>query len=684
MIRILAAACVLAGLSPAPQEGASVPALLDAVAAIGRLRWNSGSQSTPCILLLAPSGDTLVAARMSSDGFKALPGPFEAVFKSDSAQPVAVPAKFLAHDKGVGWFKLEGPATVKPVDIKLGPAPRPGATVFAAGIRQFERGKSMAQLSLGVVETAKSDERQDSLHVRSNYLLRDFEPLVMLDASGRLLALESGGRLSRTPGDILDSIEGAIVESRAEGLKEEFGRLKGKLIVTVSNPMGRMKSVTALMLQKGRFKEWPKRPNPNGRWPELGPQPVEVRFTISENTATAELNVPVDKDQERYWAFQYRVVRGDGAIRHSEWSFLANLTLGPEPSFSRRFEEPPAPPPRPPGPDVPLKPANVPTGSPVATGISLLEGITVDRGGVQITHSIDLPMCHGGCWSSDYRYVYLLDGRNVVRKISFPEFREICEYGIGYACSDIRRSGEGLVVLVSELREVWVLSHVTLALKTRIPLGTGARSLSVGERSSTAWVFGDSGEFLALDLSAGRVAKRIKVASLEAGAAKAVRPAQVEPLQVSMFEVSPNGRHLVVLGNKQIHRFSINEYTLAYDEISPEFPQTGLGSSGTMSISPDSHYLSVHKNGRTWIYRTTSFQAPVVEYSLIDVLGFDKNAGVLYGSRGAGNGLSILRVDGSVERTFDSIRHARRVLVHPEGSRVLVVGNELTLLEVLE
>jgi hypothetical protein len=103
-----------------------------------------------------------------------------------------------------------------------------------------------------------------------------------------------------------------------------------------------------------------------------------------------------------------------------------------------------------------------------------------------------------------------------------------------------------------------------------------------------------------------------------------------------------------------------------------------------MSISPDSHYLSVHKNGRTWIYRTTSFQAPVVEYSLIDVLGFDKNAGVLYGSRGAGNGLSILRVDGSVERTFDSIRHARRVLVHPEGSRVLVVGNELTLLEVLE
>src|SRR5688572_30987443 len=104
-MRFLAAAVVLlCSLGSTPQEATTVQALVDAVAAVGHVRWNNGTRTAPFVLFLTPSGDTVLAVRAGAD-VKDQAGPFEAVFRPDSPQEVKVQATFLSADALGAWLK---------------------------------------------------------------------------------------------------------------------------------------------------------------------------------------------------------------------------------------------------------------------------------------------------------------------------------------------------------------------------------------------------------------------------------------------------------------------------------------------------------------------------------------------------------------------------------------------------
>ena len=410
--------------------------------------------------------------------------------------------------------------------------------------------------------------------------------------------------------------------------------------------------------------------------PEVGARRAAIR---RRNAAYCDaFGVWAEKSMygRKYWGALRStfILDGDGVVRHSQWGALGPGAVQLDMSFSRRFEEGPTL--RPNVQPGQTKPAPIPPSQPVATGLSLLAGIEMVRGAqITRTHGIN---ARAGFWSPDCRFAYVLDLSNVVRKISVPEFREVCEYGIGYDCSDMRPSAEGPVIHVSGLGEVWVLSSSNLGVRSRTPI-PGHGRLSSAPSSSTAWMLVGL-EFVAIDLSAGRVAKRHTLESLEAGAARAVRPAKVEKLQVSTFEVAPSSRTLLVAGNRQLHRFAINGNNLSYEEISPEQDVVRVES---LVFSPDSYYVSALSNGRSRVYRTGKLDEIVVEYPQVELIGFDKPSEVLYGVFQAAPGMCILRADGTVERTIPGVR-SRKAWVHPDGSKVLLLGNELSLVEILE
>ncbi len=224
-------------------------------------------------------------------------------------------------------------------------------------------------------------------------------------------------------------------------------------------------------------------------------------------------------------------------------------------------------------------------------------------------------------WAPDGKSFYLLADDGLLQQIDVASGQTTQFADLGRVGANLAMSGEGLLVSVPSVNELWVLDPAKLAaIKKKIPV-PGIRRVSAGNNSSLAFAGSDKGNFpiQAVDLKKGAVVKiHPKVAS-------------------SLFRVSPDGKYYFAVGGiEQLHRYRIENENLIPEDVSYRIASNGQ----EICISPDSKYVCLGAaggNGKghpdhppvgnysTFIYPINNLKKPVTGYS---AGGFPRHAGI--------------------------------------------------------
>ncbi|MBI2901238.1 MAG: trypsin-like peptidase domain-containing protein [Planctomycetes bacterium] len=635
------------------------------------------------------------------------------VFAGGTRDERSVSAAVVGEDESrdLAILKVELANLPKPIDLSARVKLRETLPVYIVGFPFGEalstnRGNPAVTIGRGSISSIRLDDYGEIARIQIDGDLNPGNsggPIV--DAKGTLVGVAvakiSGTQigLAIPPKELEEMLQGRVRSIAFEETENREGTAKLKATAELIDPMRKMKSVSILLVAKDRLKTEPK-PDSQGFWGAIAPDMREYPLKIAGDGASAEIVLKGDVKQDVAYLFQTKYVRGDGVVRHTQ---PGDLRV----DFSRGTAA------KPDGPkksdkddwlgseEDKKKREAADAGKPVETG-ELLAGekktvVDATATRIKLDGKTVIPNLR---WSGDGKFVFVLEQNGVVRKIAVPEFKEERQFRIGRRCGWIDRSKEGLLVLVTDLQELWVLDDGTLSVKKKIAVGTASLVVS-SPALSAAFAAGARDTLSAVDVKAGKVAKEHSAYKISKEQGKRIRK-HTEGVVLSEFglpAVTPDGKYLFCVGFECLHRFKIgsNGLDLTYEEMGPRIGQNPW----RIEISADSKYVCLPSGGGnynvsdhpkigsygTYIYKVTDLLMPVISISsgaYPRTLAFDKDAGRLYAQSHECQ-LITFTVKGLKEKEYPLTGRGdtvRQFLLAPGGSKLLVLtDSHLTWVE---
>jgi uncharacterized protein (TIGR03066 family) len=324
-----------------------------------------------------------------------------------------------------------------------------------------------------------------------------------------------------------------------------------------------------------------------------------------------------------------------------------------------------------PAPEPPPAPKKVAT---VTASGAALKGDTKNVIDLKVT-SVNLKADTLGCmfWADAKGTAFFtLEPTGTIRRISFPDLKEVEKVEFQKKCSWLSPSAEGLLLSLPELQEVWLLDAVNYDLKRKFALPSLTRAVSSWPLSAAFAANGS--ELYELDLRTG--------ASGKFDGEGPQHPGFSDPV------MTLDGKYLFTRGGfEDMHRFAVVDGKLKFDQSSPRIAQ-GRVDIG-IQVSPDSQYVCLPcyagnygagKNGAIFIYPVTNIgkEEFVLEPGAM-MIGFDPVGGYIYGQS-----LNLYTLKGQLLKQYQiGGATVRQNLVHPQGNRFLLLHQDkLALVEV--
>ena len=301
----------------------------------------------------------------------------------------------------------------------------------------------------------------------------------------------------------------------------------------------------------------------------------------------------------------------------------------------------------------------------VSTPNDSVKGDTKDVMGLNVT-TIKLRANVLGCmfWADkDATAFWALDGAGKIFRISFPEFKVTQKIELGKTCSWLAPSAEGLVVSVSEVKEIWVLDPATFAVKKAIKVPNLERAAS-GTSLSTAFA-GITGfeQIYQVDLKSGTVAKL----------ANGWWPV-----------VTPDSKYLLFGDFNNMLRYGFRDGKAVLEQTGPRV--AGNGPRGGIQVSVDSQFAAITCYGGNEpthainIYPVENIERPELMLQPgragVYKVAFDPAVGKFYME-----GLLAFTKEGKLEKEYKLEAGAvHQMLMYPKGGKLLVLGADKFLL----
>src|SRR5262249_16538100 len=80
---------------------------------------------------------------------------------------------------------------------------------------------------------------------------------------------------------------------------------------------------------------------------------------------------------------------------------------------------------------------------------------------------IQAPRVAGACWAADGRSFFALTSAGVLRRVSYPDLKEMRKVDFKQDCDDLGSCKFGLLVTLRQLQEIWIVNPDTLAVVRR-------------------------------------------------------------------------------------------------------------------------------------------------------------------------------------------------------------------------
>ena len=265
--------------------------------------------------------------------------------------------------------------------------------------------------------------------------------------------------------------------------------------------------------------------------------------------------------------------------------------------------------------------------------------------------------------------VFVLEKSGTLRRIAVPELSETHQLDLGRQCDWLSVSGQGLIVTVAGVQQVWLVDPETLQVKKKHPAPTVQQAVS-GSKLSVAYIRNDK-QLATLDLVKGKLSGAVKG-------------------EFESLAVTADGNYLLTASDK-ITRSKIQKGgALKFEEAGPVIA-SGRRGSGLM-VSPDSQWvclptgggnitgLPMHpavKNYPTFIYPVKNLKKPDFALELggyPEIVGFDPAAKLVY-AQNADFPLIVCTTGGVKQKEYrlKNVRDPRQYLAHPDGRKLLML-----------
>jgi DNA-directed RNA polymerase subunit RPC12/RpoP len=256
-----------------------------------------------------------------------------------------------------------------------------------------------------------------------------------------------------------------------------------------------------------------------------------------------------------------------------------------------------------------------------------------------------------------------LNKNGILRKLSFPEGKELKKADLERKCDWLDISNRGMLVTLRDRQEVWLLDSDTLQMKKKYDVPKVLRAVSAPNLSIA--VAGLGRALVVIDLDTGKMAKY-------------EWPKEPHLTVVEDPVVTPNGKYLITHGGSSLVRFQILENkalkALDYSQgiIAGAQPACGIQVSGDSKLVAYPTGAGNHGANGIWVFSVESFRKP--EFSMEGVrtqpIGFDPAGGNIYVA-----GMNLHSAAGILKKRYNTGDGAWQHLVHPGGNKLLILGD---------
>jgi len=267
----------------------------------------------------------------------------------------------------------------------------------------------------------------------------------------------------------------------------------------------------------------------------------------------------------------------------------------------------------------------------------------------------------GLCWTANADAFLTLSLTGRLCRVAVPSLEEVRRLDIGQACGQLTMSGEGLLVTLPRLEEVWVIDPESFGVRRRIGVAGLQDVVSAPDLAiAFAFVSGTDGEMpLRIDLTTG-VISAVTLFQTADGAGNAPAHRFTRPA------LTADGRSLFAAGRTPT-RYRVEDDRLIYEEADRQ-PRGGANET---IVSPDGRWVSAA--GR--VYPADDLSRPAFELpETTTAVAFDPAGRRVFVS-GRDQMLTIFDLTGRRGPTAawpDRPTPARQILVHPAGEGVLL------------
>jgi hypothetical protein len=632
------------------------------------------------------------------------------VFSSGTREERTAEAQVMGEDssRDLAILRVDLKNLPAPIDLSVRVKPRETLPVYMVGFPFGEalstgKGNPAVTVGRGSVSSIRLDEFGNLAVIQIDGDLNPGNsggPIV--DAKGALVGVAVAKvmgtqiGLAIPPGEIEELMSGRVQGVSMSEIENKAGSIRFKAEMTLIDPMHRMKSVAVLLVPRSKVKTEPKA-DEKGLWGVISSDAKENALKIDGDHAAGEFVVRNDAGEDVVYLMQTRYVRGDGRTVFTQPGDLqANFSAG----MAKKAENKPAP-----GKDTPKGPAGddwlgtemdkkkkdaADSGKPVDTG-EILKGeaktvVDATVWPIKVDSRNTIPSMQ---WSEDGKILFTLETRGLVRRISTETFTEERQLLIGRKCNWMDRSKDGLLVLVQDLQEIWVLDEEKLTVKKKIPCG---KSMRMTASPATGIAFAGNGrdELTAVDTSSGKSVREFNAFKINADQGKKIKRHKdgVVLSEFGMPTLTPDGKYLFCVGFECLHRFKVSGNDLVYEEMGPRIGQNPQ----RIEISPDSKYVALPSGGGnynisdhpqigsygTYVYRVSDLQMPIMSISsgaYPRTLQFDRQAGLVYAENHE-RCLITFTPKGLKEKEYqiEGSGEPRQFLVHPQGKKLLILS----------
>lgn len=552
----------------------------------------------------------------------------------------------------------------KPLDPAVVAAPAETMTVFSLG---FPLGDALAPAKARpTVSVTQSDisniRRNERNEVAAVQLDRELQkghsggPVV--DAQGKLVGVVLG-KLREAPitlvlgaPEIQRSLHGRVAAAGIGPLRVAAGQAELQATVDLIDPLRQVRNLAIHYVRADTLKEKPQ-PDKDGSW-SLLPQSQRLDLTVNHHQK-ARRTFPIEaKDQQAVtYLMQTAYVNGDGkTVVTPPGAFVVDF--GRPADYTR----------------APQLPAQRPDTD--------LRGAVRKAGERQVTElKLDArSMLRCLCWSADGQAFFTLDESGILRRIATATLREEARLEIGRKCSWLSLSGEGLLVTVRELQQVWLVDARTLQVKQFVVAPQAERAVSA-PTLEVGFVVG-AGDVLSLwDLKSGAIRWEARLG------------ADGRAVGYLLPSVTPDGKYLLAYGGDgQLHRWQVQGNELKYEASSPRLTASKasaveLGADGATICLPGAAVPSQSSAGTTALFSVSDLAKPsraLATAEATQTVGLDARTGQAYGHRGPA--LLAFTPQGEQRHEDDlGAGQIKQLLPHPKD-RVLLVLTAARLLRV--